>query len=310
VIRVGPAGWAYKDWEGIVYPAKKPRGFDPVEYLAQYFDAIEINSTFYGAPRSATAKSWAERVRGNDSFRFTAKLYQGFTHKKNATAQDERDFKDGLAPLLEAGRLGALLMQFPWSFRFNPENRLYLLDLQKRFAEYPLVLEVRHASWAQPEVLDLLAELNVGLANIDQPLFRKSIKPGAEATASVGYIRLHGRNYKSWFSATADVRERYDYLYSLDELEPWVDRIRTVGEKTTDTYAVTNNHHVGKAVVNALEISVILHRKPVDWPASLLERYPELREFTKADVDTGASNREASPSSQTTLFSLDARFKD
>ncbi|MBV9303619.1 MAG: DUF72 domain-containing protein [Acidobacteriaceae bacterium] len=284
MIRIGPAGWAYKDWEGIVYPAQKPRAFHPLTYLAQYFDAIEINSSFYGAPRPSTTKTWTERVEANQRFRFTAKLYQGFTHKRNATAQDERDFKDGLTPLIDSGRFGALLLQFPWSFHFDMDNRQYLVDLAKRFREYPLVLEVRHASWAEPEVLDLLAELDIGLANIDQPLFKRSIKPGAEVTSPIGYIRLHGRNYKMWFSDKADVRERYDYLYKVDELEPWVTRIRSVGEKATDTYAMTNNHNLGKAMVNALEITSILRGKEVNAPASLVEHYPELREFTKTDA--------------------------
>ncbi len=279
MIRVGPAGWAYKDWEGIVYPSDKPKGFDPVAFLARYFDTIEINSSFYGAPRASAAKKWVERVEANPRFRFTAKLAQVFTHKRNATTQDEHDFKEGIAPLVEAGRFGALLLQFPWSFRFDQKNRLYLLELQSRFREYPLVLEVRHASWAQPEVLDLLAELDIGLANIDQPLFKRSIKPGAEVTAPIGYVRLHGRNYKNWFSAKADVRERYDYLYTVDELEPWVDRIKTVASKAKDTYAVTNNHNVGKAVVNALEVGSILRGKEVNAPAWLVEHYPELREF-------------------------------
>ena len=279
MIRIGPAGWAYKDWEGIVYPAGKPKGFDPIAYLARYFDTIEINSSFYGAPRASAAKSWAERVASNPRFRFTAKLTQIFTHKRNATSQDERDFKEGLAPLVEAGRFGALLLQFPWSFRFDSENRQYLVRLQRQFAEYPLVLEVRHSSWARPEVLDLLAELGIGLANIDQPLFHRSIKPGAEVTAAVGYVRLHGRNYRNWFSAKADVRERYDYLYPVEELEPWVARIEAVAQKAPETYAVTNNHYVGKAVVNALEISSILKGQPVDAPAALIDKYPELREF-------------------------------
>ncbi len=157
MIRIGPAGWAYKDGDGIVYPPKKPKGFEPVAYLSQYFDTIEINSSYYGAPRPSAAKKWSEHVGGNPRFRFTAKLYQAFTHKRNATAQDEHDFKEGIAPLMEAGRFGALLLQFPWSFRFDPDNRIYLLDLQKRFREYPLVLEVRHSSWAQPDVLDAVS---------------------------------------------------------------------------------------------------------------------------------------------------------
>ncbi len=280
MIRIGPAGWSYKDWEGIVYPTAKPKGFDPLAYLAQYFNTIEINSSFYGPPRPSTAKTWAKRVKGNPRFRFTAKLWEAFTHKRNASSEDERAFKEGIAPLLEADRFGVLLLQFPWSFRFDNENRRYLLELQNRFREFPLVLEVRHASWAAPEVLDMLADLDIGLANIDQPLFKRSIKPGAEVTASIGYVRLHGRNYKNWFAPNADVRARYDYLYTVDELEPWVERIKAVSRKTKETYAVTNNHHVGKAVTNALEISSLLTGKPVKAPPPLLEHYPELREFT------------------------------
>ncbi len=279
VIRVGPAGWMYKDWNGIVYPAKKPKDFNPVEYLAQYFDTIEINSSFYGAPRPSAATKWAQSVQANTRFKFTAKLYQGFTHKRNATTKEEQEFKDGVRPLIETGRFGALLLQFPWSFRFDKENRLYLLSLHKRFSEYPLVLEVRHASWAQPEVLDLLAELDIGLANIDQPLFKRSIKPGMDVTSPTGYIRLHGRNYRMWFSAKADVRERYDYLYSLNELEPWIERIKTVGQKAKETYAVSNNHNLGKAVVNGLEIASVLRGTQVNAPGTLVEHYPELAEF-------------------------------
>jgi len=183
MIRIGPAGWAYKDWERIVYPPKKPRGFDPVGYLAQYFDTIEINSTFYRPPQPHSAKNWASRVSGNPHFRFTAKLWRGFTHERNATAQDESEFKSGITPLMEAGRFGGLLLQFPWSFRFDEENRAYLLELHRTFQEFPLVLEVRHASWAQESVLDMLAALDVGLCNIDQPLFHRSIKPGAHVTS-------------------------------------------------------------------------------------------------------------------------------
>lgn len=287
MIRIGPAGWAYRDWEGIVYPKAKPKGFHPVEFLAHYFDTIEINSTFYGPPRRSSAKTWSEEVKTNSRFRFTAKLYEAFTHKRNATEQDEREFKDGMAPLMEAGRFGALLLQFPWSFRWDADNRGYLLELQARWREYPLVVEVRHASWAQPEVLDWLADLDIGLANIDQPLFKRSIKPGADVTSGVGYIRLHGRNYAQWFSKTANVRERYDYLYTVDELEPWVDRIKSVATKAKDVYAVSNNHNVGKAVVNALEISSIVRGGPVSAPEWLVEHYPELREFTEPDMSNG-----------------------
>ena len=281
MIRVGPCGWAYKDWWGIVYPAKKPKGFDELRYLAQYFDTIEVNVTFYRPIPENTAKGWVERVEENRDFRFTAKLLDRFTHHQDASAEDEKQVKEGFAALLEAGRLGAVLMQFPWSFRNTPEHRQYISKLKSKFSEYPLVLEVRHASWAEPGVLDFLEQLEIGLCNIDQPLFRRSIEPGAEATSGIGYIRLHGRNYQTWFSERASVRERYDYLYTVDELEPWVDRARIVAQRTADTYVMSNNHNIGKAAANALEVKGLLTGERVPAPTTLVEHYPELLNFVE-----------------------------
>jgi uncharacterized protein YecE (DUF72 family) len=280
VTRVGPAGWAYKDWNGIVYPAKRPRGFHEATYLADFFDTIEINVSFYRPISAKNAESWVKKIERNSRFRFTAKLWRGFTHERTAGSSDEREFKDGFIPLLEAGRLGALLMQFPWSFRNSDESREYVARLSARFEDFPLVLEVRHGSWAEPGVLDFLDQLGIGLCNIDQPLFKRSIKPSAIATSAVGYIRLHGRNYKSWFTENKHVGERYDYLYSPEELDPWVDRIKAVEQAAADTYVVTNNHYLGKAIVNAAEICSILKGGPVPAPLSLVQHYPELQSYT------------------------------
>jgi uncharacterized protein YecE (DUF72 family) len=277
--RIGPAGYAYKDWAGIVYPQPRPRGFHELTFLAQYFDTLEINVSFYRPLTPKMAHDWLARVAANEQFRFTAKLWRGFTHERNAGREDEQLTKDGFAPLQEADRLGAVLLQFPWSFRNTDENRTYVARLRERFAEYPLVLEVRHASWSEPGMLDFLADLEVGLCNIDQPLFKKSVKPAALATSPVGYVRLHGRNYKAWFTENKHVGERYDYLYSPEELDPWIDRIQAVAHSTEDTYVVTNNHYVGKAVVNAVEISSILKGGPVDAPPTLVEHYPALLPF-------------------------------
>jgi uncharacterized protein YecE (DUF72 family) len=288
VTRIGPAGFSYKDWWGIVYPAQKPRGFREASYLAKYFDTIEINVSFYRPITPKTATAWLEQVQQNENFRFTAKLWRGFTHDRNATAADESEFKQGVTPLLEAGRLGALLLQFPWSFRNTQENREYITRLRDRFSEYPLVLEVRHASWSEPGTLDLLEQLDLGLCNIDQPLFKRSIKPSAVATSSTGYVRLHGRNYQSWFTKNRHAGERYDYLYSVAELDPWLDRVKAVEHATKDTYVVTNNHFLGKAVVNALEISSILRGQPVPVPPQILRHYPELHEFAANEKEAEA----------------------
>lgn len=284
-VRVGPAGWSYKDWNGIVYPAGAGSKFDPLAYLADFFDAIEINSSFYRPPSASSSKSWARRVANNPDFKFTAKLYKRFTHERGqATAEDERMFREGIDPLAEAGRLGALLLQFPWSFKNTEEERDYLSRLLDRFKDYPLVVEVRHASWNGPAVYQSFERRGVGFCNIDQPLFARSIKPSERVTSPVGYVRLHGRNYENWFREEAAPHERYDYLYSLDEIEPWVDKIKKIAESTKETYVVTNNHFRGKGIVNALEIKALLKGDKVPGPELLTEEYPRLSE---AIVTTG-----------------------
>lgn len=275
-IRFGPAGWSYEDWNGIVYPAHRPHGFHEAEYLATYFDTIEINTSFYHPPRAEVSRSWIRRVRHNPEFRFTAKLWQRFTHERSGSQQDERLFKEGLEPLLEAGLLGALLMQFPWSFKNIKENREYIGGLVMQFMEFPLILEVRHESWNTPDVYNMLHELGVGFCNIDQPVIGRSIRPSDRSTSPVGYVRLHGRNYEHWFTSGEHPEERYDYLYSTAELEGWAERIRHVSAAADSTYVITNNHFRGKAVANALQLVSIIRNQPVKVPPTMIGEYPVL----------------------------------
>lgn len=276
-IHIGPAGWSYKDWEGVVYPQKPGSKFDPLSYLSRFFDTIEINSSFYRPPTPATTKAWARRVANNPHFTFTAKLHRIFTHERGkATAEDDKAFREAMNPLAETGKLGAILIQFPWSFKNTEEERAYLERLIAQFQEYPLVLEVRHASWNTPVIYEELEEKGVGICNIDQPIFAKSIKPAALTTSGIGYVRLHGRNYGNWFREQAPRDDRYNYLYSLDELDPWITRIREVAKQTKESYVITNNHFLGKAVVNALEIKSVLDGNKVPAPLPLFEKYPQL----------------------------------
>jgi len=276
-IRIGPAGWSYKDWEGIVYPQKPGAKFDLLEYLARFFNTIEINSSFYRPFTAATANSWARRVAEAADFMFTAKLHRVFTHERGkATAEDEKQLREGIDALVSQGKLGALLLQFPWSFKNTDDDRLYLAKLLERFKEYPLVLEIRHSSWNNPQIYEWLEEVGVGICNVDQPLFARSIKPAAVTTGRVGYVRLHGRNYQDWFREKAPRDDRYNYLYSLDELEPWIERIRKIAAKTKESYVITNNHFRGQAVVNALEIKSVLTEQRAVAPAPLFKKYPAL----------------------------------
>ena len=165
-IYIGPAGWAYKDWEGVVYPRKPGPKFDPLEYLARFFNTIEINSSFYRPFTESTAKSWVGRVTAARDFMFTAKLHRVFTHERGkATAEDEKLVREGMDALNGAGKLGALLLQFPWSFKNTDDERVYLAKLLERFRDYPLVLEIRHSSWNNPQIYEWLEELSVGSAS-------------------------------------------------------------------------------------------------------------------------------------------------
>ena len=280
-LRIGPAGWSYPDWNGYVYPRKKPKGFHEATYLAEFFDTIEVNTSFYAPLKPEIAKQWVERVSLNKNFLFTAKLWQRFTHDQAGTAEDEKLVRAGFEPLREAGKLGAVLLQFPFSFYRTRETTAYLLKLLKRFSDFPLVVEVRHATWNVPEAFELLAEHNAGFCNIDQPLIGRSMGATQEATSPVGYVRLHGRRYDTWFSDDDNIpsHERYNYLYSTEELKPWTDRVEKLEKAAREVYVIANNHYEGKAVVNALELIAALKGEKVKVPEPLREHYPGLEKI-------------------------------
>jgi uncharacterized protein YecE (DUF72 family) len=307
-IRVGVAGWSYPDWAGFVYPSGRPKDFHEATYLAQFFDTIEINTSFYAPIRPEHAAPWIDRVAANPRFLFTAKLWQRFTHNVAPTAppalEDEKQVRAGFDVLRAGGKLGAVLLQFPFSFHYSAETVKYLLTLLKRLADYPLVVEVRHASWKTDVFFALLRERCVGFCNLDQPVIGRSLEPTAIATSGIGYVRLHGRRYDTWFTDDPETpaHERYNYLYSLEELQPWAKRTREVAVAASNlalgvdagrescgaqpqnevnttprsTYVVANNHYLGKAAVNALELISILKGGKVGVPEPLRKQYPEL----------------------------------
>jgi len=299
-ILIGPAGWSYSDWAGYVYPSPRPKGFHEATYLSEFFDTIEINTSFYHPLRPEQAANWIERVAANPAFLFTAKLWQKFTHDPSATEEDEKAVRAGFDILHRAEKLGAILLQFPFSFHRTKETVIYLTTVLNRFADYTLVVELRHASWQSSETLALLREHHAGFCNIDQPIIGRSLEPSAESTSSVGYVRLHGRRYDTWFSddPASPAHERYNYLYSPEELDPWVSRIRKIAKHAPSTFVVTNNHFQGKAVVNALQLISILKGSKVKVPEALRQHYPELEEI--------ANETQAAP----TLFPLGSPLSD
>jgi uncharacterized protein YecE (DUF72 family) len=309
-IRVGTAGWSYKDWDGIFYPSgMNHRKIHPLEYVARFFDTTEINTSFYGPLKAELAKLWCRKVAAvNPEFLFTAKLYRAFTHSPIAvmeptsaatirpTDEDEARTREGLDVLANEGRLGALLIQFPVSFKNTSLNREYLDRLLRQFIEYPRVVEVRDASWNNPETLANFARNNVSFCNIDQPVLGKSLAPTEHVTAPIAYVRLHGRNYAEWFDSD-NRNDRYNYLYNQRELAGWKERIENVAGRAETTYVITNNHFESKAGVNALELKSMLFGRKVAAPPSLIEKYPELRKF--ADP---SENGESAPGDQLSLL--------
>jgi uncharacterized protein YecE (DUF72 family) len=280
---VGTAGWSYDDWQGVVYPEKKGRGFHPLVFLAQYVNIVEINSTFYRPPVIQISLSWIKKVENYPDFLFAVKLHQVFTHKrKDLSQRDVDNFKLGIEPLRVRERLASILIQFPWSFANTVPNNEYLLNLFKSFSDYPLALEVRHSSWNTPDFYKLLSEYKVCFCNIDQPLFRNSIKPSSISTNSeFSYVRLHGRNYKSWFKQDAGRDERYNYLYTKEELQDWIKRIKDLGNQSSKVYVITNNHYRGQALANALQIKNLITGEKLDIPPLLVEQYPILKELAE-----------------------------
>ena len=291
-IRVGVAGWDYPDWKGVLYPQPRPRGFDPLRFLAQYLDLIEINSSFYGPPTEAVARRWVERVHGCRDFRYTAKLWRRFTHQRKEawTRSEVAEVRAGFDVLAAARVLSAVLIQFPWSFKNTEPEREWLADLADTFSDYPLVLEVRHASWNEPGFYRWLAASGIGFVNIDHPLFGRSIPPSARATAAVGYVRVHGRNYRDWFRRDAGRDARYDYLYPPAELRPWAQRTRKIAETpgTRSVDVVFNNHYRAQAVVNALQFEKLLTgRKPAAPPLLMAHYEAELKRYARAQPPAG-----------------------
>ena len=309
-IRIGTAGWSYKDWEGIFYPpGMRQRKVHPLEYLARFFDTAEINTSFYGPLKPELAKLWSKRAAAiNPKFLFTAKLYRAFTHSPTAvmeptsaatirpTDEDEIKTREGLDALANEGKLGALLIQFPVSFKNTSLNREYLERLLRQFIEYPRVVEVRDSSWNNPDTLAEFARQNVAFCNIDQPVMGKSLAPTEHVTAPTAYIRLHGRNYDQWFDSD-NRNDRYNYLYKEHELEDWKQRIENVAHKAQTTYVITNNHFESKAGVNAIELKSMISGKRVPAPPTLIQKYPELRKF--ADP---ANDAEGTASGQLSLL--------
>ena len=287
-VRIGTSGWSYPTgrgtWNGVFYPAahERDRSFDELRFYAERFNTVEVNSTFYGQPRSAVTLGWVKRTPPD--FDFSVKLYQKFTHPKmtgDRTPIDRADverFAAGIEPLAAAGRLGMLLMQFPSSFHRTPEAMAYLDWLLTTFAAYPSAVELRHRSWSDDDTgtTALIEEHGASWVQIDEPKFRSSIRQDGRAgvAAPYSYARLHGRNAAAWWEPAA-AEDRYNYLYTEAELIPFAETLTRALVKKA--YLYLNNHFAAQAAADATMLRHLLH-DPIQapMPAELVARYPML----------------------------------
>jgi uncharacterized protein YecE (DUF72 family) len=311
-LRIGTAGWHYPagrgSWNGIFYPKPRPKGFDELSFYAQYFDVVEINTTFYGQPRPEVSAQWVARTPPR--FTFCTKLYQQFTHPKlfrervtrdlakqlgttdlpdtaidallHANQADLDEFRRGIEPLAAAGKLGPLLAQFPASFHDTADARLHIAALCRGFHGYAVALELRHRSWTDrlAETRALLNAFGASWVWIDEPKFRDSIRQPAitDIAGPLAYVRLHGRNTAEWWRPTHR-DDRYAYVYSREELQPIADELEKVVKANLRGYAVLNNHPRAGAVANAADLKALTHQPAgPGYPEALVAVYPRLSE--------------------------------
>jgi len=265
-LKIGTSGYSFQDWVGTIYPpGTRPGAFLPL--YAKLFDTVEINATYYRTPSPQTFARMVEKTP--EGFTFVVKVPRAMTHELASFDRELGPFQEAVRPLAEADRLGGFLAQFPYAFTPNDSARRHLERLARTFAgRAPLAVEFRHDAWARDETLSLLRDLDLSYVNVDLPELPHLPRPSATATTRTGYVRLHGRNAASWWNQERG-GDRYDYLYSATELEPWVARIRGLAEETDLVFAFANNCHLGQSVVNALQLGQRLGRTPSEDPSTL-----------------------------------------
>ena len=254
MIYIGTSGFSYEDWVGPYYPTDLPKR-DWLAFYAREFTALELNSSYYGVPTPWRMAQMAAKTPAG--YLFAVKAHQNMTHKREHNEQVFASFVLALAPLRQAGKLGCILAQSPFSFHANQANRDYLRVFRQRLHGLPLVVEFRNREWLSAGTFELLRELGVGFCCVDEPRLPGLIPPIAEATSEIAYVRFHGRNSAKWWQH-AQAYERYDYTYPPAELEEWVPKIRALAAKTSSVFLFANNHYQGQAVATARQLKMLL----------------------------------------------------
>jgi uncharacterized protein YecE (DUF72 family) len=259
-LRIGTSGYSFEDWRGVFYPGELPKG-KMLDFYAQHFDTVEVNSTYYRIPSRHVFYHMGQKT--SDGFHFIVKVHAGVTHKRQGPADSIHALLEAVQPLEEAGKLQGFLAQFPYSYKNNPANRDYLKSVREMLGDHRFFVEFRHRSWLTEKVLNGLREFDMGYVSVDEPQLGLMMPPEVHVTNGVGYLRLHGRNADNWYDSNRG--DRYDYLYTEQELRDWLPRIGQLVSHASLTYLFFNNCHVGHAVKNARMMKELLSR-PADVP--------------------------------------------
>lgn len=284
-ILIGMGGWSLPAFDGPFYPAEQPKGFRKLEYYSRFFDLVEVNATFYTTSLGPQqARRWIREVEENKGFTFTVKLFQGFTHKFNATQGDVKAVKALLEPLAEAEKLGGLILQFPHSFVRTPENEAYLQKLSRTFESFALFVEFRHDSWNSDEVFRFIEDAGLQLLNTDLPEIKHHMPFTNVASGDSAYYRLMGRNKASWDKG--GVTQRYNYFYSEEELRDLLQRISQLKSTVRKAFVVFHNDPHAHSPVNGFQLKHMA--KPtarVTAPSSLITAFPQLKAFCDPPIE-------------------------
>ena len=293
-IRVGTCSWTDPTLISCrcFYPDSAHSAEARLQYYAGQFNIVEVDSSYYSLPNERNSYLWAERTP--DDFIFDFKVFRLFTQhptpvnslpknvreqltpesqqKKNlyyrdlpAELMDDlwKRFESALLPLDSAGKLGVVLFQFPPWFYPGDEQREYILSCKQKLPQYRLAIEFRHNSWLNSKnmerTLAFLRDNDLPFVCVDEPQgFKSSLPPVAEATSDIGLVRFHGRNTDTWEKRGIGPAERFNYLYTEEELKRWAEKIGNLTAQTKEMHVLFNNCYQDKAVVNARQMGFML----------------------------------------------------
>jgi len=256
-IFIGTSGWSFQDWKGPFYPKDLVNG-EMLEHYNKYFNCTEVNSTYYKIPHYKVFEHLRDKT--TPDFTFTVKFNRLTTHEHSGSIEAVRQLEEVVSPLKESGKFGGYLGQFPYSFKNTESNRKFLATLREAVLDDPVFIEFRHESWLSEPVYPYLSQHQLGYVCVDEPPLKGLLPAQSITTTDTGYIRLHGRNTKTWWNSKAG--DRYDYSYSNEELDEWITRVNTMKNRVAKLYIFFNNCHHGQAPQNAISFQFMTEQSP------------------------------------------------